>query len=118
MKAILKLEELAMLGICIYALYILDLDWWYYLIMALGPDIGMLGYLGGNKAGAFCYNLFHHKGIALGIFLAGVVYNDSTALITGVILFGHASMDRFFGYGLKYEKGFKFTHLGSIGKHE
>ncbi|HZJ19645.1 MAG TPA: DUF4260 family protein [Pricia sp.] len=24
-------------------------------------------------------------------------------------------MDRIFGYGLKYNKGFKFTHLGEIG---
>lgn len=35
---------------------------------------------------------------------------------TGIIIFGHASFDRFFGYGLKYENGFKFTHLGEIGK--
>lgn len=29
--------------------------------------------------------------------------------------FPHAAMDRIFGYGLKYEKGFKYTHLGEIG---
>jgi hypothetical protein len=25
-------------------------------------------------------------------------------------------MDRMMGYGLKYNEGFKFTHLGTIGK--
>jgi len=31
-------------------------------------------------------------------------------------MFGHSSMDRMFGYGLKTEEGFKYTHLGMIGK--
>ncbi|MEO6611453.1 MAG: DUF4260 family protein [Chitinophagaceae bacterium] len=29
---------------------------------------------------------------------------------------GHSSMDRMFGYGLKTNEGFKYTHLGMIGK--
>ncbi len=75
MKNVIKLEELAMLMISIYALYLLKVDWWYYLVLALAPDISMLGYLAGNKVGAFCYNLFHHKGIAIVIFAAGFIYN-------------------------------------------
>ena len=51
MKNILRLEELAMLMISIYALYLFKADWWYYLLLALGPDISMLGYLAGNKVG-------------------------------------------------------------------
>jgi len=35
--------------------------------------------------------------------------------LIGIILFSHASMDRIMGYGLKYDKGFKYTHLGEIG---
>jgi hypothetical protein len=34
----------------------------------------------------------------------------------GLILFSHSAMDRMLGYGLKYESGFKFTHLGEIGQ--
>lgn len=105
-----------MLAISVAALYTLKVDWWYYLLMALAPDISMLGYFGGNKAGAFCYNLFHHKGIAVLLCIAGLFIPNYTALVVGIVLFGHSSMDRFFGYGLKYEKGFKFTHLGNIGK--
>lgn len=37
----------------------------YYLLLLLGPDISMIGYAGGNKMGAFMYNLFHHKGVAI-----------------------------------------------------
>ncbi|HMI78066.1 MAG TPA: DUF4260 domain-containing protein, partial [Ferruginibacter sp.] len=89
---------------------------WYYLILALGPDISMLGYVAGNKTGAFCYNLFHHKGLALALLGTGLIYRNDMLICTGIILFGHSSMDRMFGYGLKTNEGFKFTHLGAIGK--
>lgn len=116
MKAILKLEELAMFLASVYVLYYFDVAWWLYLLLLLGPDISMLGYLAGNKVGAWSYNLFHHKGIALALIAMGFMVNNDALITAGVILFGHASMDRVAGYGLKYENGFKFTHLGEIGK--
>jgi Domain of unknown function (DUF4260) len=116
MKNVLKLEEIAMLAISIYALYLLKVDWWCYLLLILGPDISMVGYLAGNKVGAVTYNLFHHKGIAIVIYLTGFLLNSEVLQITGIILFGHSSMDRTFGYGLKLGEGFKYTHLGIIGK--
>ena len=116
MKNIIKLEEMTMLAISIAALYSWNVAWWLYLLMALAPDISMLGYVAGNKVGAFCYNFFHHKGIAIVLFVTGLFLDSDLLVFSGVILFGHSSMDRMFGYGLKYEEGFKFTHLGEIGK--
>jgi Domain of unknown function (DUF4260) len=116
MKNIIKLEELAMFGLCLYALSIFHVDWWWYLIILLGPDISMLGYFAGNKAGAACYNLFHHKGIAVAIFVAGLILPNVFIQLIGIVLFGHSSMDRTFGYGLKTGEGFKYTHLGVIGR--
>lgn len=118
MKNILKLEEAAMFGLCIYALSFFHADWWVYLVLLLGPDISMLGYLINNTAGAVCYNLFHHKGIAIAIFVTGFMLNDERVQIAGIVLFGHSSMDRMFGYGLKLSEGFKYTHLGIIGKNK
>ncbi len=118
MKNIIKLEEMAMLAAAICALIFLHVPWWCYAILALGPDISMLGYLAGNKIGAACYNIFHHKAIAVIIFLVGLFYRDWWLQVTGIILFGHSSMDRMFGYGLKTNEGFKFTHLGAIGKNK
>ena len=115
MKNIIKLEELAMFALCAYALYWLKADWWYYLLVLAGPDISMLGYMGGNKTGAVTYNLFHHKGIAVALFIAGWWLADVNLQLAGIILFGHASLDRIFGYGLKLSEGFKHTHLGLIG---
>lgn len=118
MKIVLKSEELGMLLISLYALYFFHQPWWTYVLLLVGPDISMLGYLGGNKAGAFFYNLFHHKGVAILFFLSGIIFTNQKLLITGVILFGHSSLDRMMGYGLKYKEGFGFTHLGKIGKEK
>lgn len=79
----------------------------------------MLEYLAGNKVGAFTYNLLHHKGIGILLYLVGISYlNLPVVELAEIIIFSHAAMDRIFGYGLKYEKGFKFTHLGEIGKKD
>ncbi|HET8737556.1 MAG TPA: DUF4260 domain-containing protein [Pricia sp.] len=114
MKTLIKLEEGAMfaLGICLFSL--LDYGWWWFLILLLAPDIGMIGYVFGNRIGAISYNIFHHKGLAIAIYLIGMYLSLPLCQLAGIILFSHAAMDRIFGYGLKYEKGFKFTHLGKI----
>lgn len=123
MKLILKLEELAMFLGCAAIFYISKVDWWWYLLLLLGPDVSMIGYAWNNKAGAFLYNLFHHKGVAVCFIISGLLIQltgdaqlKDWLINPGILLIGHSSMDRFFGFGLKYERGFSFTHLGEIGK--
>ena len=118
MKNTIRLEELSMMALCLYGLYFFNAAWWYYPLLFLGPDISMLGYLAGNKTGAWIYNLFHHKAIAVMVFIAGITIEHQVLMLSGIVLFGHSSMDRFFGYGLKLNDGFKFTHLGKIGKQQ
>lgn len=114
MKSILKLEELFQLILGIYLFSTLSYAWWWFLILILLPDIGMLGYLINTKIGAITYNIFHHKGLAILIFLSGIYFKIEVMLLLGIILFSHASLDRIFGYGLKYTDHFKNTHLGSL----
>jgi Domain of unknown function (DUF4260) len=116
MRTILKLEEFTMFAISVYALYLLKAEWWCYILILIAPDISMIGYLGGNKTGAIIYNLFHHKGIAIAIYITGILWHNEILQIISIILFGHSSLDRMFGYGLKLNEGFKYTHLGTIGK--
>ncbi|MDX1326159.1 MAG: DUF4260 domain-containing protein [Arenibacter sp.] len=115
MGLILKLEELFLFLLGIYLFSLLDYSWWWFLGLLLAPDIGMLGYIVGNRAGAIGYNLFHHKGLAIAIYLMGSYLSLPLCQLIGIIVFSHASLDRIFGYGLKFDKGFKFTHLGEIG---
>ncbi|QSW90942.1 DUF4260 domain-containing protein [Flavobacterium endoglycinae] len=116
MKTVLKLEEAALFILGIFLFNRLNYEWWWFLALILAPDLSMIGYAFGNKAGAFLYNVFHHKGIALLIYAVGCYLNIEMVQLAGIILFSHAAMDRIFGYGLKYKKGFKYTHLGEIGK--
>lgn len=114
MKNTLKFEELAMFLFSILLFNQTSFAWWWYPALILLPDIGMLGYLVNTRTGAITYNLFHHKAIALLVLTLGWYWNMEWVMLSGIILFGHASLDRVFGYGLKYSDSFQHTHLGQL----
>ncbi len=118
MKKILRSEELAQMLIALAALsqQPISFSWWIWPLLFLSPDISMLGYLISSRAGAICYNLFHHKGIALAVLVSGYLAHTDILLLIGLLLYAHSSFDRAMGYGLKYPDGFHNTHLGRIGK--
>jgi hypothetical protein len=118
MKYILQSEELAQLVLGIVILYYqpLQLTWWLWIVLFLSPDISMLGYVLNARAGAFTYNLFHHKGIAIIVAASGYFTGNNWLMLSGIVLFTHSSFDRVMGYGLKYEDDFKHTHLGWMKK--
>lgn len=117
MKTLLQLEELSVLlfGFTLY----LDLNypiWWFFALL-LVPDIGMLGYRFNNRIGVGSYTIFYHRGIAIALYFSGMFFLNGGGLqLAGIIIFSHIAMDSALGYGLKYEKGFKYSHLGKVGK--
>lgn len=115
MNTAIKLEELGMFLFSIFIFSLLPYEWWWFPLLILLPDISMIGYLVNNKVGAILYNIFHHKAVALAVLVAGYYLEEAAIILAGTILFGHSSMDRLFGYGLKTFQGFKYTHLGLIG---
>lgn len=104
-----------MLALSIALFATLEFAWWWYPALLLLPDLSMAGYLINAKAGARLYNLFHHKGFAVLFYLTGLYAASPGLQLAGLVLFGHASMDRIFGYGLKFDDAFRHTHLGWIG---
>jgi hypothetical protein len=48
--------------------------------------------------------------------MLGSILASQPLQLAGLILFGHSSMDRVLGYGLKYSDSFQHTHLGMLGK--
>ncbi len=112
----IRLEEVLMWVTGISLFYVTGVEWWWYLLVLLGPDISMLGYLAGNKTGAGLYNFFHSKAVGLACVMAGMFTEHPYIGLIGVVIVAHSAFDRMMGYGLKYDKGFKYTHLGVIGK--
>ena len=116
MKNLLKLEEAFMFGLSIFLFSKLDYAWWWYPVLILAPDLSMVGYLMDTRLGAITYNFIHHKALGISLFVLGVILANQLLQLTGLILFGHSSMDRTLGYGLKYSDSFQNTHLGLIGR--
>ena len=116
MKTTLKIEELFMFIASIYFFSLYEYSWWVYPALILTPDIGFLGYVVNSRIGAITYNFLHHKGVAVVLFIGGILLASSPLQLAAIIIFGHSSLDRMLGYGLKYPEGFNYTHLGMIGK--
>ena len=114
MKNVLRIEEALLFIGSIYVFSLTDFAWWWFLVLILTPDIGMLGYLINTRIGAFTYNVFHHRGISVFLLVIGWYLSHDIIWLAGIIHFGHTSMDRAFGYGLKYPDSFKRTHLGQL----
>jgi hypothetical protein len=113
MKYLLKAEAIVPFIISVVLLNTLPVHfaWWAWILLFLAPDVSMIGYVLNNNAGAFVYNLFHHQLLAVLVWVAGLSLHMPYISMAGLILLGHSSLDRFMGYGLKTEQGFKFTHL-------
>jgi hypothetical protein len=116
MDKLVKLEELALAGLGIFAFAGLGLPWWWFALLILAPDLSALGYLAGARVGAFAYNIAHHRGLAVLLIVFGILQSSVWWQLAGVMLFTHSSLDRVFGFGLKYPDSFNHTHLGMIGK--
>ncbi|MBC7447472.1 MAG: DUF4260 domain-containing protein [Hymenobacteraceae bacterium] len=114
MKTILRLEEAAEAAFALVVFAYLPYAWWWLPALFLLPDLSMLGYLAGPRVGALCYNLAHHKALALAVGAVGWFLYLDLLLLAGTVLFFHSAFDRVLGYGLKYASGFRDTHLGAL----
>ena len=116
MRNLIKLEEFFLFLLSIFLFTQLNYAWWWYALLFMAPDLGMIGYLISPRVGAMTYNLLHHKAIAVTLFLIGAWLSIPPMQLAGVIILGHSSADRVLGYGLKYPDAFQHTHLGWIGR--
>lgn len=116
MKTLIKIEELFVTLLAFYLFLTLGYAWWLFLVLLLAPDVGMLGYLISPKVGAWTYNIVHHKGVAIALFVLGGYAQVQVLQAAALILLGHSSLDRVMGYGLKFADAFHNTHLGKIGR--
>jgi hypothetical protein len=105
---------------------------WLFLLIALTPDLSMLGYLAGPRIGSRVYNAAHTtlapavlaaigiaagglSGLSMSVSLSGPVVppvdSISLAILLALVWLAPVGIDRAVGYGLKYPAGFDETHL-------
>lgn len=87
-------------------------SWLIFLGLMLVPDLSMLGYCFDSRVGARCYNVFHTYVFPLLCIGIGLMLENSTWVMLGLIWTTHIAIDRSLGFGLKYKDNFKKTHLG------
>lgn len=111
----LRAENIGVLVVVLGAYAATGGSWLLFLGLLLVPDLAMIGYVAGPRAGAVCYNVVHlyvWPVLLLGLWGLGV---SAWGLAAGLIWAAHIAMDRAMGYGLKEPDAFKHTHLGWIG---
>jgi hypothetical protein len=115
----LRLEGLTVLATSLGIVHVTHQAWWWIPLILFTPDIFMVGYAKSSPVGAFFYNLGHAYPLPMLLSLFGWHWHHPLTLALGLIWFAHIGMDRLFGYGLKYDEGFKVTHLGRLpdGRH-
>ena len=110
----LQMEGLAIGTAAVVAFAQSDASWLLFALLILAPDLAMLGYLAGNRVGAFFYNLAHSYLLPLALVAAGIALQNSVLIQVALIWITHIGFDRAIGYGLKYATGFKETHLARV----
>jgi Domain of unknown function (DUF4260) len=115
LRILLRLEGLSLFAgmTLLYALW--GGSWWLYAILFLAPDLSFAGYLAGPRIGAIIYNATHSHLAPMALAAGGLALSSPLSLSIAMIWLAHIGIDRALGYGLKYNAGFTFTHLGRIG---
>lgn len=112
-RTFLRGEGLTVLALSLGGYVALEGPIWLLVVLALAPDLSMAGYLAGPRAGSRIYNLVHTYTLPAVLGAVGYWTGAPVALWVALIWTGHIGADRLFGYGLKYETGFRDTHLST-----
>jgi uncharacterized protein DUF4260 len=114
-RGLLRLEGAALLlaAIAVYARC--GSSWGLFAALFLAPDLSLLFYVFGTRAGAVAYNAAHSTLAPLSLAFAGIAMAQPSLPIVAIWL-AHIGFDRALSYGLKYADAFSHTHLGTFGR--
>ena len=115
-RILLRAEGAAIFALSLLVYAKVGPSWLYFVVLVLAPDLSLLGYLVGARTGAVVYNAVHTLIGPLAVIAAGFVLPAYDLFWLALIWTAHIGFDRMVGYGLKYGAGFRYTHLGPIGR--
>jgi hypothetical protein len=103
-RALLRLEGLALLGASLFCYARIHGDWLTFGELFLAPDLIFAAYLFGPRVGAYGYNAAHST-------LGPLILACTGQFGFAAIWLAHIGFDRALGFGLKYTDAFRHTHL-------
>jgi hypothetical protein len=113
-RVLLRVEGAALFLGAVVLYFWADYPWWLLLVLALAPDLSMLGYSAGSRIGSVTYDAAHTTVLPIALGAVGVLADADVAVQLALIWLAHIGADRALGYGLKYPTHFKDTHLQRV----
>lgn len=107
----MRIEGLAIFGVAIGSYLVVASPIWLLVVLELAPDLAMIGYLAGPRMGSLSYNVVHTYTLATALGVLGFWTDVHIATLVALIWAVHIGADRLVGYALKFDSGFKDTHL-------
>jgi len=116
LRRLLQFEGAAEAGVGAAIYLALGEGWLLFLVAAALPDLSMAGYLAGPRMGALIYNAAHTTIMPFALAIIAIATGPFWLAAVAAAWLVHIGVDRALGYGLKSSSGFRFTHLGTIGR--
>ena len=111
-----RADAAAILIVTLWAVTTTHSSWMWFFVLFLTPDLSIIGYLFGPRAGAITYNAGHLYAWPAVLLATGLTWHASFATTAALTWIAHIAFDNVVGYGLKLPIGFEYTALGPIGK--
>lgn len=112
-RTILRIEGFAIFGLALASYLVIGGPIWLLVVLALAPDLVMIGYLAGPRVGAISYNVVHTHTLPIALGGIGFWTDVRIATLVALVWAAHIGADRLAGYGLKFDTGFNDTHLSN-----
>jgi hypothetical protein len=96
-----RTDAIGILVAALWAVGVTQSRWSWFLMLFLGPDLSMVGYLFGSRAGAIAYNTVHMYAWPLGLLAVGLSRHQSFMTTAALSWIAHVALDHAVGYGLK-----------------
>jgi hypothetical protein len=112
----IRVDAMGIFMAALWAMTVTHGHWLWFLALFLAPDLSMLGYLFGSRAGAVAYNTVHMYAWPLALLAIGIARHEPLMTTGALSWIAHVAFDQVAGYGLKLPTTFDQTVLGPIGR--
>jgi Domain of unknown function (DUF4260) len=110
-RIMLSIEGLTVFLSSIALYWQIGANGWMFVLLLLAPDLTFIVYMLDKSLGTKAYNIMHTYTFPISLGMISLLTGWQLGIALALIWTAHIGMDRILGYGLKYETGFKDTHL-------